>query len=448
MKYIIKLIPDTPESGINARNNQGLHNPCIFAISCLFIIFTLSLFRDTPSARAAVHHGIWLSYVDFEDAGLYNKTEEEFTDAAEYIFTNLETYGFNNVYFHVRAFDDAIYPGSSFDWCGYLSKKPLKYDTLSILIDAAHRHNIKFHAWINPYRITLDDIYDPSEESTTEHITAGVREIIENYDVDGIHFDDYFYPAAHKGNQFFKVSAKDRMNNVNKMIHTVYETIKSYDNNILFGISPAGNIEYAKSIGCDLDTWFSKEGYIDYIIPQLYWSDNYRIGGKKVKYFTQTLNEWTSLNTCNIPMYIGLALYKAGTRREEDPGWIKSGHNIADQLRAIKPYKCNGEVLFSYKYLFTPDGKKEAANYVRYISSLKISKTAISLKKGKKYNLAKQISVKKHFKTVFRYTSANKKIAAVTKTGIITARKKGRTRITVKGIAQSKVSFIVKVLSH
>ena len=143
---------------------------------------------------------------------------------------------------------------------------------------------------------------------------------------------------------FYKVSAKDRMKNVNNMIRTVYETIKSHNDNIQFGISPSGNTKYAKSIGCDLETWLTKEGYIDYIIPQLYWSDNYRMGGKKVKYYTQTLKEWTSLNTRNIPMYIGLALYKAGTKRNEDPGWIKSNDNLAGQTKTLKKYKIQEKI--------------------------------------------------------------------------------------------------------
>lgn len=426
-------------------NHTGLLR--LFITNILLLICLASFHLSAAKSSAATHRGIWLSYVDFEDAGLYNRTEEDFTDAAERIFATLEKYGFNNIYFHVRAFDDAIYPNSSFDWCTYISPEPLEYDALRILIDKAHSHNIDFHAWINPYRITLEKTYNPEKESTTEHIVEGVREIIDYYDVDGIHFDDYFYPSANKGMPFYKVSAKDRMKNVNNMIRTVYETIKSHNDNIQFGISPSGNTKYAKSIGCDLETWLTKEGYIDYIIPQLYWSDNYRMGGKKVKYYTQTLKEWTSLNTRHIPMYIGLALYKAGTKRNEDPGWIKSNDNLAGQTKTLKKYKCGGQVLFSYKYLFTPEGKKETANYIKYISKFKSDKRAISIKANRQYNLAKHITIDKAFNTVFRYNSPNKRVAIISEAGIIKARKKGLTRITVKGPAGSKITCIVKVTS-
>lgn len=412
---------------------------------CLLTFFLSNIFNEPSIAAAARHRGIWLSYVDFEEAGLYDRTEEDFITASEKIFSTLETYGFNNIYFHVRPYDDAIYPGSSFSWCEYLSPEPLEYDALRILIDTAHRHNISFHAWINPYRITTDTIYNPAKDSTTEHIAEGVKEIIENYNVDGIHFDDYFYPSPQKGRQFYSISAEDRMTNVNYMIQTVYETIKNYNEDILFGISPSGNTEYAKSIGCDIETWLTEDGYIDYIIPQLYWSDNYRIGRKKVRYYTQTLKEWTSLNTNNIPMYIGLALYKAGTKRSEDPGWINSNNNLADQTKLLRKYKCNGQVLFSYKYLFTPEGRKETAGYIKYISNLKSNVNTITLKKGRKYNFAKHISVNKAFKTTFKYTSSSKRTAVITNSGIITARKKGLTRITVKGLARSKVTCLVKV---
>lgn len=335
---------------------------CIYILTLMLLPFLIPKNSGHVSAGTADNmevRGIWISYVDFEDAGLYNKSEADFKANTQKMFNNISRRGFNTVYFHVRPFDDAIYPNSSFNWCKYISKKPLNYDALSILIDTAHQYNIQFHAWINPYRITLNKIYNPAKKSTTRRITAGVREIIENYDVDGIHFDDYFYPSKSKGNKYYKVSVKKRMKNVNRMITTVYSAIKEYDKNIQFGISPAGNVEYAKSIGCDLDTWLTYDGYVDYIIPQIYWSDNYILNGRKKTMYSDTLDEWADIGLGNVPVYTGLALYKAGTKSSVDRGWRRSFNNLKKQIKLADIYGYQGYVMFSYKYLFTRAGKKE-----------------------------------------------------------------------------------------
>lgn len=408
------------------------------------LLIALLSFTNDEKASAASMRGIWLSYVDFEDAGLYNRNEQEFIQNSDTVFKTLKKYGFNTIYFHVRPFDDAIYPNSSFKWCTSLSDKPLKYDALKILIDTAHRYNISFHAWINPYRITMEKIYDPSKTSTIEHIVSGVKEIIENYDVDGIHFDDYFYPAAKAGNQFYDVPEKERMEYVNRMVQSVYSTIKNYNPEIIFGISPSGNTEYAESIGCDLNTWLTEDGYIDYIAPQIYWSDIY-ISGKKTKtLYSDRLEEWSDLGLGNIPVYPGLALYKAGIRSSIDRGW-RNTDNIAKQVRLSDFYDCNGYILFSYRDLFTSAGKKELASYMKYFSSLKIKKTTLRIKRGRRYRFSKLISVKKKYKSYIKYSSSNKRIATISSNGVIKARKKGYVRIYVKGIAGSKTGCLVRI---
>ncbi len=335
-----------------------------YAYILILIIIPFFVLNNSEHASAGAAdnmkvRGIWVSYVDFDDAGLYNKSESVFRTNTEKMFKKIKKRGLNTVFFHVRPFDDAIYPVSTFDWCTYISKKPLSYDALSILTDTAHRYDIEFHAWINPYRITLDKIYNPAKKSTTKRIVNGVLEIIENYDVDGIHFDDYFYPSKTKGNKYYKVSIKKRMKNVNRMVSAVYSAIKEYDEDIQFGISPAGNIKYAKSIGCDLDTWLTYDGYVDYIIPQIYWSDNYIVNGRKKEMFSDTLYEWSDIGLGNVPVYTGLALYKAGTKSSTDRGWMRSRNNLKKQVRISDKFACQGYVMFSYKYLFTPAGKKE-----------------------------------------------------------------------------------------
>lgn len=415
----------------------------IFTLITIFLINSLS-YVEPVNAKNIPLRGIWISYGDFQAAGLYDKSKTEFSNNADVMFAKLKKYGFNNVYFHVRANDDSIYPDSIFKWCKSISQKPLAYDALKILIDKSHKYNIRFHAWINPYRIDNEHIYNPAKSSTTEHIIDGVLEIIENYNVDGIHFDDYFYPSKHKGNKYYSVSINNRKKYVNKMVHSVYKTIKNYNSDIQFGISPAGNISYAESIGCDIETWTNQEGYVDYILPQLYWSDNYRLNGKKTKLFTNSLDEWTDYGTGDIPVYIGLALYKAGAASAWDPGW-KYSNNLAKQTTLSKDYGCQGYVLFSYRYLFTKAGKKEIASYLSKISRFRLTTASLTLRKGKHYNLSKNISIDSDFSFKYSYSTLNKKIASVTSKGIIKARKKGCTFIVVKGLSGCKVSCRINV---
>ncbi len=131
---------------------------------------------------------------------------------------------------------------------------------------------------------------NPASQSVRDYIVDGVREIVENYDVDGIHFDDYFYVAGtHDG-----TTQNQRMDYVNMLIQDVYQTIKSIDDHVVFGISPQGNYENCISDGADIDTWLSEEGYIDYLMPQIYWSDQYGEGNEAM--FTQRCQQFADSN--------------------------------------------------------------------------------------------------------------------------------------------------------
>ena len=240
--------------------------------------------------------GVWISFRDYKNAGLCDKSERAFGASADAYFQKLKDDGINTVFFHVVPCNDAIYPSRYLPFSPYMFESKPDYDPLEILVDTAHSYDLSFHAWINPYRRTMDVIYDPAKASSTNRIVRIVKEILKNYDVDGIHFDDYFYPARTKGAQLSGVSVAKRKAVINKMVKKVYRTVKDYDEDLLFGISPAGNIAYADSIGCDLKAWMSRDGYIDYIVPQIYWSDRYRMNGKMTKLYSSRLDEWLALN--------------------------------------------------------------------------------------------------------------------------------------------------------
>ena len=313
--------------------------------------------------------GVWVSLYDYEDAGLYNKSRQTFTANADAYFQKLKNDGVNTVFFHTVPCNDAIYPSKYLSWSSYMFRSKPDYDPLEILIESAHKRKISFHAWINPYRKTMEKIYNPGKQSSTDRIVNIVKEIIKHYDVDGIHFDDYFYPSRGPGAQLNNVSVSKRKAVINKMVKKVYRAVKNYDESLLFGISPAGIVDYAESLGCDLDAWFSEAGYMDYVVPQIYWSDQCLVDGKITALFTDRLNQWIALNKNDTPMYIGLGLYRGGSVSATDIGWSRKNNNIVTQIKKLKKKGCEGFVLFSASSLYSDSAKKEAKKYRAYIRS-------------------------------------------------------------------------------
>ncbi len=387
--------------------------------------------------------GIWVSCFEFEEIGLKDKTEWEFRANAEKIFDTIKANGLNTVYFHVRAFDDAIYPSQVTGWSEYIwtgTTSPA-YDPLEILVSIAHKKGLKIHAWMNPYRVTSGKILNPAKEETITRIVTQVKEIITNYKVDGIHFDDYFYPTANK--KYKKLTVQQKKDNVNKMVRQVYQTVKTKKKSLKFGISPTGNIENCEKMGADVKTWMSQSGYVDYIIPQIYWSDNYILQGKKVPMFTERFVAWQEINAADIPMYIGLGLYRTAMEDVSDKGWSKKNNNISTQIRQIKSGNAEGFVLFTYRDLLRDTAQKELRNYYKEIGSMKLSKKKKTLRVGKKFTLKVKWKPTAFLAKV-KWKSSNKKIAKVTKNGVVKGRKKGKVRIYAT-YGKWKKSCVVKV---
>lgn len=378
---------------------------------------------------------VWVSFYEYEGAGLKNKGEEEFRQNADQMFRNIRDNGCNTVYFHVRAFDDAIWPSDNFDFSSYMGDGTPSYDPLAILIEAAHKYKLSFHAWMNPYRITQKKIYDPSEESTTSRILLAVREVIDNYAVDGIHFDDYFYPSkGHKQySKYSSLSVKKKMSYTNAMVQTVYNTVKQKSPTLQFGISPAGNVEYCESIGADVKTWMSVPGYVDYIIPQIYWSNVYMLGGKKTKLFDQRLRQWRQLNTAGVEMYIGLGLYRGGMKDSSDLGWGRSSKVVASEIsKTRRSSGVSGYSLFSYESLYKKACQKEVKNMLSRISTVKIkAASGRKMKRGQRVKLTASVWPLRLGQSV-TWKSSNRKIATVSQRGVVRARKKGTVKMYAK----------------
>lgn len=402
----------------------------IGVLAVMFVMLALGLVqKEEAHAGSYTVRGVWVSCFEFAEAGLAGKSEKEFRSNADTLFATIKANGCNTVYFHVRSHDDAIYPSKITGWSSYLlsGKKAPSYDPLAILVSLAHEHGLQFHAWMNPYRKTKTSVMNPAKEATTNRIVNQVKEIIDNYDVDGIHFDDYFYPAK-SSKQYKNVKKAVRMKHVNNMVKKVYRTVKEKSTSLQFGISPAGNVDYCEEIGADVKTWMSESGYVDYIIPQIYWSDRYILEGKKVKMFRERLALWRSLNERDIPMYIGLALYKAGNVTKEDPGWQRSADNLASQLSQIKKGNNEGYVLFSYLNLKSAAAAKEMRNLLQKICTIQLNKSTVTLKKNKTCKLT-LTAWPSRIKSGITWTSANQKTAVVNAKGVVKAKKKGKVYV-------------------
>jgi len=324
--------------------------------------------------------GLWVPYFE-----LQAEDEEEFRENFTAMVTKAEKVGVNALFVHVRAFCDALYESEIYPTSHLIGGEQgaeYGFDPLKFMVEASHEKGMEFHAWINPLRVagketpgdfSTDSIYsslkdscpyyfietesgiylDPAYSYVRQIVAAGAEEIAENYEVDGIHFDDYFYPSD-MGNQdelaymsyldmaVVPLPVEDwRIANINTMVSETYRAIKKVNPEISFGISPQGNIGNNAALGADVEAWCAVPGYVDYICPQIYFSfENEALG------FEECLDSWTSMEKHeNLKIYIGLALYKAGT--DSDGGtWSEDRSEILEQKKKVKKAKADGVVYF------------------------------------------------------------------------------------------------------
>jgi len=347
-------------------------------------VTTVTPGTSTPVTSGTEMRGVWLS---FDNLANFNTAQiDSYLDATAAM-------GMNTVFVHARAFSDAFYKSELFPWshklCGVQGQAPA-IDPLQYVVAQGHKRGLRVEAWINPYRIStttelsnalapnnpavkwLNDpskvlhyqvngqeclIYNPGSTEVRDLITAGITEILNNYAVDGIHFDDYFYVSGVK--EAYTTEFKE--NEVNKLIRQVYAAVKAKDGSLTFGVSPAGNIANCNAAGADVQTWLSQEGYVDYVCPQIYWTNQYT----NAKYqFNNCLNDWIALKKSpQVKLYAGLALYRVGVTSTSDPGWANSSDNMADQVRQARSTgQCSGFILFKVSDLLSPAAGSELQN--------------------------------------------------------------------------------------
>ncbi len=344
--------------------------------------------------------GLWVSFITL-DMSNTDRSFESFKTKFDKIVADAKEYKINTLVVQVRPFSDAlykseVYPSSHVLWGEQGIEE--KYDALEYMCKAAHNNNMSIHAWINPYRIAtkgmpstlspdnpffIEDIafetesgkyLNPAKKSARDIIVRGVAEIVEKYPVDGIQFDDYFYPTDcgnfddEDYNAYLKATPNEflamkkdkwRENNVNMLISEVFRTVKAINPKVKFGLSPQGNIENCYSMGADIRSWCEIYGYVDYICPQMYYSiDN------PAKSFIYSLEEWKNLPYHDdIEVYIGLGAYKADTDADEGT-WKNNSSELKNQLELLRKYGYDGYMLYDYSAI-DDESKKETLEAFR-----------------------------------------------------------------------------------
>jgi uncharacterized lipoprotein YddW (UPF0748 family)/N-acetylmuramoyl-L-alanine amidase len=361
--------------------------------------FTAVFFTNSKTANQTMLipdtglHGVWVTTTGNADfpskPGL---TVEQQEKEADTILDKVKSLGLNAVFLQVRPDADALYKSQIYPWSSVLTGMQgidPGYDPLAYFVEGAHKRGLKLEAWINPYRVqsksntaelaadnpaklnpqwavTTSDgqlVFDPGIPGVRSMIEDGALEIVKNYNVDGIVFDDYFYPEKNFADQnTYKTYGKGetlddfRRKSVDSLISELHTKIKALKPSVSFGVSPAGvwaNISQ-NPLGSDTNGAFSsyydqyadtrlwvKSNWLDFICPQIYWS----IGDKTADY-SKVLAWWAdTVKDTKTQLYVANAVTKEGG---DEAGW-QSPDQIVLQLRqAIKYPQYKGSVFFDY----------------------------------------------------------------------------------------------------
>ena len=351
---------------------------------CVALGMTSIAAQEVYGADSNDMRAVWISTV--YSADYPSTTNNEDAQKNEFIrkLDQAQELGMNTVVVQVRPKGDAFYESEWNPWSAVLTGVQgldPGYDPMAFMIKETHKRGMEFHAWMNPYRITTSGTdlsalsadnmarkhpdwiltynnamyYNPAMEEVQEYICDTVEEIVENYDVDAIHFDDYFYPSNYplpEGETRDGETANERREHVNALIKGVYKTIKKADPSVEFGISPMGiwknntsdpegsatkGTEGYYSVFGDARKWVEK-GWVDYIVPQIYWET----GNAAADY--ETLVKWWKdvVKGTGVDLYIGHGIYKDVVAEE-----------ITEQLRVNEKYDVDGSFFFSLRDLLS-----------------------------------------------------------------------------------------------
>ena len=360
----------------------------IFTTLFVFLLYVSGNAETLPQPEREFR-AVWIATVDNIDFPT-KKTLSIEEQKAELIkdLELAESLKLNAVVFQVRPMCDALYKSGIEPWSEFLTGemgKSQAFDPLEFLVTEAHRRGILVHAWFNPYRafhpsaktVSPNHIsktrpnlvrkygrylwLDPTSREVQDYSVSVVADVVRRYDIDGVHFDDYFYPYAEKDASGAKIEFPDdanwenyqktggklvrddwRRHNVNQFIEAVGRETKRIKPEVLYGISPFGVAEENyKSLYADAEKWL-REGTVDYFTPQLYWKID-----RKTREFPLLLEYWQTRNAKKRHIWAGIGTYKIDNPREN----FTAGE-IVEQIsltRRIQPTA--GNIQFSFKSL-------------------------------------------------------------------------------------------------
>jgi uncharacterized lipoprotein YddW (UPF0748 family) len=384
-------------------------------ITIFFALFSLRLSAKPPQYE---FRAVWVATVENIDwpskKGLpVEKQKEEFIKLLDMHKRN----GMNAIVMQIRPVSDAFYPSRFEPWSEYLTgtqgvPPDPYYDPLQFMIEETHKRGMEFHAWMNPYRAVFNvnhssvsrthvtrlypqwfvtygstKYFDPGLPQVREYVTRLVKDVVERYDLDAIHFDDYFYPYRIPGKEFPDEASYEkygngmdkedwRRSNVDSVIKMLSETIKTTNSRVKFGISPFGvwrnsskdprgseskaGVTNYDDLYADILLWLQK-GWIDYVAPQLYWETTQKYVG-----FNMLLNWWAN-NSYGRDLYIGQGIYRALEPRSF--AWkVKS--ELPKQIEAIRENpNVKGSIYFSSAtFASNPNGWSDSLrnHYYKY----------------------------------------------------------------------------------
>lgn len=382
------------------------------AILSLLVLASCSVFQPAVPQPKEEFRGVWIATVaniDWPKSGTdtWQEKKETYLEILDYY----KAMHFNAVIVQLRTAGDALYPTEMAPWSRYLSgteglAPDSDTDPLEWMIAEAHRRGMQFHAWFNPYRATVGPdtlslaanhdyymhpdwmlaygnryYYNPGIPEVREQLAEVVGEVVQNYKVDGIHFDDYFYPYKIEGEVFADSLTYERYalpgqspeewrrSNVDSLVRKIHGAIKAGKPWVQFGISPFGVWRNRDADPSGSDTragqttfddlyadpllWM-QQGWLDYIVPQLYWSMDFPAASHR------KLVSWWAERSAGTRLYIGNSVYKV--RNNADEAWEKKKELPKQLALARNTTQVQGNVFFSAKSLVAhPD----LATYLR-----------------------------------------------------------------------------------
>lgn len=366
-------------------------------ILLFFIILGLKNTFSQQSPKRELR-GAWIATFSNIDWPIRTQTPTQQRNAFILILDNLKNAGINTIFVQVRSQCDAMYASNidpwSADLTGVQGQAPNPFwDPMTFMIEECHKRGMEFHAWLNPYRaisnfavintfaanhvarqrpewlLTSGSLrtLDPGLPAVRNYILDVVKDIVNRYDIDGLHFDDYFYPnATFDDNATFAAftrgftdRAEWRRDNVNLMVQSVNDAIKLAKPWVKFGISPTGiyrnssnaaigtpttGLEHYNALFADSKKWI-EQGWVDYLAPQVY----YHIGQTGANY--SVVVPWWNNQANNRHMYIGLAGYKVNDAALNQAAWL-SRTQIPEQIRFSRNYtNLHGQIFYNTKSL-------------------------------------------------------------------------------------------------